>query len=87
MSSGWKLAVDGDALRTLLSAKARERQNLLDAFDHLVREPHQPADFLERSPNERDYSVRLIGRFAVTYWLEPEKIVRVVRITRVTTRR
>ena len=50
MSAGWRLAVDGDALRLLLGAKARERQVLLDAFDQLVREPHQPVDFLERSP-------------------------------------
>jgi hypothetical protein len=55
VSNGWKLAVDGDALRTLLGAKAQERQIVLDAFDRLVREPHQPADFIERSPNERDY--------------------------------
>jgi len=47
VSAGWNLAVDGDALRFLLSAKARQRQTVLDAFDHLVREPHQPADYVE----------------------------------------
>ena len=86
MSAGWKLAVDGEALRVLLGARARERQHLLDAFDNLVREPHQPADFVEQSPNQRDYSLKVVGRFTVTYWLEPEKIVRVVRIIRVTGR-
>ena len=73
-------------MREILRAKARERQTLLDAFEGLVHEPHQTADFIERSPNRRDYSVKVIGRFSVTYWLEPEKIVRVVRIVRVTGR-
>ena len=86
MSAEWKLAVDGEALKLLLSARMRERQTLLDAFDHLIREPHQPPDFVEKSSNEREYNVKIIGRFSVTYWLEPEKIVRVVRITRVTGR-
>lgn len=52
-------------------------------LDALVREPHQPCDFTERSPNQRDYSVKMIGRFVATCWLEPEKIVRVVRISRI----
>jgi hypothetical protein len=59
---------------------------VLDGLDHLVAEPHQPCDFTERSPNQRDYSVKIMGRFVVTYWLEPEKIVRVVRINRVKSR-
>ena len=56
---------------------------VLEGLEKLEREPHQPCDFTERSPNQRDYSVKMIGRFVVTYWLEPEKIVRVVRINRV----
>ncbi len=38
-------------------------------------------DGLERL--RRDYSVKVIGRFAVTYWIEPERIIRVVRILRI----
>ena len=67
----------------LLGAKARDRAGVLDGLERLVREPHQPCDFIERSHNQRDYSVKVMGRFAVTYWLEPEKIVRVVRILRI----
>ena len=83
MSAGWKLSVDAEALRFLLTARGRDRGLVLDGLDGLVREPHQPCDFTERSPNQRDYSVKVIGRFVVTYWLEPEKIVRVVRISRI----
>ena len=83
MSSGWKLSVDREALHFLLAARARDRGMVLDGLDGLVREPHQPCDFVERSPNQRDYSVKVMGRFVVTYWLEPEKIVRVVRISRI----
>ena len=83
MSAGWKLSVDADALHFLLGARGRDRRLVLDGLDGLLREPHQPCDFIERSPNQRDYSVKVIGRFVVTYWLEPEKIVRVVRITRI----
>ena len=83
MSAGWKLSVDEEALHFLLGARARSRSVLLDGLERLVREPHQPCDFVERSPNQRDYSVKVIGQFAVTYWIEPEKIVRVVRILHV----
>jgi hypothetical protein len=83
VSAGWKLSVDADALHFLLAARGRDRGMVLDGLDGLVREPHQPCDFVERSPNQRDYSVKVMGRFVVTYWLEPEKIVRVVRISRI----
>ena len=79
----WTLSVDVEALRFLLSARGRDRKTVLDGLDRLVAEPHQPCDFTERSPNQRDYSVKVVGRFVVTYWLEPEKIVRVVRISRI----
>ena len=78
-----RLSVDGEALRFLLGAKARERAVVLDGLERLLLEPHQPCDFVERSPNQRDYSLKVIGRFTITYWLEPEKIVRVVRIQRI----
>jgi hypothetical protein len=83
VSAGWTLSVDAEALHFLLAARGRDRSGVLDGLDQLVAEPHQPGDFLERSPNRRDYSVKVIGRFVVTYWLEPEKIVRVVRISRI----
>ena len=83
MSAAWTLAVDREALHFLLGARGRERAMVLEGLEKLEREPHQPCDFTERSPNQRDYSVKMIGRFVVTYWLEPEKIVRVVRINRV----
>lgn len=83
MSAGWKLSVDAEALHFLLTARGRDRGLVLDGLDSLIREPHQSSDFVERSPNQRDYQVKVIGKFVVTYWLEPEKIVRVVRITRV----
>ena len=67
MSAGWKWSVDAEALRFLLAARGREREVVLDSLDGLVREPHQPCDLVERSPNERDYSVKVVGRFVVTY--------------------
>jgi hypothetical protein len=83
VTGGWNLSVDAEALRFLLAARGRERAAVLDGLDSLVAEPHQPCDFVERSPNQLDYSVKVIGRLVVTYWLEPEKIVRVVRISRI----
>lgn len=53
------------------------------ALERLVQAPDQPCDFTERSPNERNYSVKVMGRFTVICWLDLEKIVRVVRISRI----
>ncbi len=80
MSAGWTLSVDAEALHFLLAARGRDRGEVLDFLERLVAEPHQPCDFIERSPNQRDFSVKVVGRFVITYGLEPEKIVRVVRI-------
>ena len=78
--------MDRKALHFILAARGRERTMVMDGLVGLVREPHQPCAFVERSPNQRDYSVKMIGAFVVTYWLEPEKIVRVVRISRIKAR-
>jgi len=75
--------VDTDALNFLLAARGRERVMVLDGLDNLVQSPDQPCDFTERSPNERNYSVKVMGRFMITYWLDLEKIVRVVRNSRI----
>ena len=83
MSDGWRLAVDAEALHFLLAARGRDRVMVLDGLDRLVQSPDQPCDFTERSPNQRNYSVKVMGRFMVTYWLDLEKIVRVVRISRI----
>jgi mRNA-degrading endonuclease RelE of RelBE toxin-antitoxin system len=83
VSSRWQLSVDAEALRFLLSARGRDRVMVLDRLDHLVEHPDQQFDFMERSPNRREYRVKVMGRFVITYWLEPEKVVRVVRISRV----
>ncbi|HEV7403181.1 MAG TPA: hypothetical protein VGO11_09655 [Chthoniobacteraceae bacterium] len=86
MSFAWQLSVDAEALRFLLSARGRDRVMVLDGLDSLVERPDQPFDFTERSPNRRDYRVKVMGRFVVTYWLEPERIVRVVKISRIKNR-
>ncbi len=83
MSTGWRLTVDAEALHFLLAAKGRDRVLVLDGLDKLVQAPDQPCDFMERSPNQRNYSVKVMGHFMVTYWLDLEKIVREVRISRI----
>ena len=86
MSAGWRLAVEAEALHFLLAARGRDRLVVLDGLDKLVQAPDQPCDFTERSPNQRNYSVKVMGRFMVTYWLDLEKIVRVVKISRIQSR-
>jgi hypothetical protein len=86
VSAGWRLAVEAEALHFLLAARGRDRLLVLDGLDKLVQAPDQPCDFTERSPNQRNYSVKVMGRFMVTYWLDLEKIVRVVKISRIQSR-
>jgi hypothetical protein len=83
VSAGWRLAEDAEAPHFLLAARGGERVMLLDGLERRVNAPDQPCDFVERSPNQRNYSVKIMGRFVVTYWLDLEKIVRVVRIRRI----
>ena len=67
VSAGWRLAVDADALHFLLAARVRDRVLVLDGLDKLVQSPDQPCDFTERSPNQRNYSVKVVGSFMITY--------------------
>lgn len=47
----------------------------------LAENPHTPGDFTDRDETLRTRQVKIIGRYALTYWVdEPVKAVMVVNV-------
>ncbi len=83
MISGYKLVVDGEAVHVLLKCDSRSRQQLLRFLDGLSSNPHQKGDYRLQPPNDRNYEVKLIAQFKVTYWADNAvRELRVVDIQR-----
>jgi mRNA-degrading endonuclease RelE of RelBE toxin-antitoxin system len=45
----------------------------------LIEEPQTPGDYSHRDASQRDQQVKIVGDYAVTYWVdEPVKTVMIV---------
>ena len=52
-------------------------------FIHRLREhPDTPGDFTDTDPSQRQRQIKVIGDYAITYWLDsPVRVVMVVDIS------
>ena len=83
MNGDWELVIHGPTLNLLLSCRASERLVLLKFCDSLVANPSLKGDYEELDLTGRPLQVRIVGKWAVTYWMDPAvKEIRIVRIER-----
>ncbi len=74
-------SVSGDVLAAFHRSGARERQQLLDLFNRIAEFPANSADYYDRGPTGRTYSVAQIKNWIVTYWVDPDgNEVRIVQL-------
>ncbi len=58
-----------------------QRRNIMDFIYHLRQHPDTPGDFTDRDALLRDRQIKIVGDYAVTYWLDaPVRIVMVVDV-------
>jgi hypothetical protein len=61
--------------------RGRNRERILRFLRTLRAAPHTPGDFREKDTSLRDREIKIIGDYAVTYWVdEPVRAVMVVDI-------
>lgn len=62
------------------------RSQIFKFIAGLRNQPQTPGDFTERDASQRDREVKIIGDYAITYWVDhPVKTVLVVDIRRADT--
>ena len=60
-----------------------DRRKIADFFEGLKDSPDTVGDFKEQGASGRVHNIRIVGRWAVTYWTDhPVKEVKIERIER-----
>ena len=80
MSDRWELVFHGEAVEVMMSAKLRDKRALAKVFSALETNPYREADYEEKDDTGRSLSVILVGRWAVSCWLD--HFVREIRIVK-----
>ena len=80
MSDQWALVFNGEAVEVMQAARLRDKRALGKVLDASLNNPYREADYLEKDETGRSLSVILVGRWAVTYWLD--HFVREIRIVK-----
>lgn len=62
-------------------AKGDQRKRIMNFIRSLAETPHLAGDFTDMDADKRPQQIKIVGRHAVTYWVdEPVKAVMVVAI-------
>jgi hypothetical protein len=62
-------------------ARGEQRRLIMRFIRSLAENPHTPGDFIDRDETLRVRQIKIIGRYAVTYWVdEAVKSVMVVGV-------
>ena len=80
MSDRWELVFHGEAVEMMMSARLRDKRVLEKVFNALETNPYRETDYEEKDETGRSLGVILVGRWAVTYWLD--HFVREIRIVK-----
>ncbi len=58
-----------------------QRRQIMDFICSLRERPETPGDFTDRDASLRDRQIKMIGDYAITYWLDaPVRIVMIVDV-------
>ena len=80
MSDQWALVFNDEAVEVMQAARLRDKRALGKVLDALLNNPSREADYLEKDDTGRSLNVILVGRWAVTCWLD--HFVREIRIVK-----
>lgn len=64
-------------------ARGDQRRRIMDFVRSLADQPNTPGDHTDTDGSVRTRQIKIVGQYAVTYWLdEPVRIVMVVGVRR-----
>ena len=64
----YRIFADVEVIETLRGIPLSERRKIAAFFDELKMSPSLRGDFVEKGASGREYQVRIVGKWAVTYW-------------------
>jgi len=68
-------------LLDVVPARGKQRQRIMEFIRSLAEQPHLPGDFTDQDDNLRTRHIKIIGRYAITYWADdPVRAVMVVDV-------
>jgi mRNA-degrading endonuclease RelE of RelBE toxin-antitoxin system len=68
-------------LLDIVPRRGDQRTKIINFIRSLADSPYTPGDFADQDTNSRTRQVKIIGKYAVTYWVDdPVKAVMVVGI-------
>jgi hypothetical protein len=68
-------------LLEVVPARGEQRRLIMAFVRSLADNPHTPCDFTDRDESLRTRQIKIIGRYAVTYWVDdPVKAVMIVSV-------
>jgi hypothetical protein len=77
----YRLVVDRDPVRVLVSLPLRLRERMLDRLDVIARSPDRYSEFQSRDAVGRPVEGHIFAGYAIWYWIDfPVREVRVFRI-------
>ena len=66
---------------SLSQPSAQDRQKIISFLESLCRNPFQTGDYEERDEVDRPVQIKIIGKYALTFWADdPVSEVKVVRV-------
>lgn len=79
----YRIFLDLEVVETLRSIGIKDRRRVAEFIESLKDAPDTPGDFEEVGASARKHQIRIIGRWAVTYWVDhPATEVKIERIER-----
>jgi mRNA-degrading endonuclease RelE of RelBE toxin-antitoxin system len=68
-------------LLEIVPARGQQRRRIMNFVRSLADQPNTPGDFTDTDESKRTRQIKIIGDYAVIYWVdEPVKIVMVVGV-------
>jgi hypothetical protein len=84
MNSQYVFAADDSVVEFFSQCSKREREDLLRLFRSLADSPHQRGDWIQKGRSGREFQVKRLGRWLVTFWPDdPVLELRVVDVKKV----
>jgi hypothetical protein len=79
----YRIFADLDVIEALRGIRMPERRQIAAFLEELKDSPDTEGDFTEKGASDRDHSIKIVGKWAVTYWTDhPAKEVKIERIDR-----
>ena len=78
MSTGYRLFIASEVISLLRTFRRSDQDRITRCFDDLLKDPFHSGDFIEPDEIGRPIHVRILGRFAIFYWVDhPVKEIKV----------